>query len=79
MEWRFHFVHRSIEWQEETEETVFHLFVGEAQLVSTETGVVPLDGQVTALVDDGYGISRGHIHTIKISSVTYSLAMRSNL
>ncbi len=65
MEWRFHFVHRSIEWQEETEETVFHLFVGEAQLVGAEFRVIPLDGQVTALVDDGYGISRGHIHTVE--------------
>ena len=65
MERRFHLVHRSIERQKKTEEAVFNLGIGKAQLVSAEFRVIPLDGQVTALVDDGDGIRGGHIHTVE--------------
>ena len=40
--------HRSVIWQEEFEESLFHLPVGEAQRVVFEHPVVALDGQVTA-------------------------------
>lgn len=61
--------HRSIIWQEEFEESLFHLPVGEAQRIVFEHPVVTLDGQVTALIDDGDGIGGS-----RVDAVQYRLA-----
>ena len=57
--------HGSVVGQQEPEEPLFHLPVGEAQRVVLKHPVIPLDGQVTALVDDGDGIRGSRVDVVQ--------------
>lgn len=45
-----------VAWEEKAYEAFFHLLVGESQGIAFETPVVILDGEIVALVEDGYGV-----------------------